>query len=396
MVFLLRLNQTTIELIGLTFAACIFITFAGCLLLFGASAWQKFRIIRAQADQETAKACAANYPTYQDGFGMIHLHNLKSGTVENLSTYPGSHHNGHWEEPPQSAMLAWFALVSKSKDINKEIVQLPAGQLTIEQKPSLLELIDQYPHCHIYGGTGGGKTGLLRTIAYRRQLQGHQVLILDSTEHPSRWQNLTRIRNRQKQNEAIEKLFSIYHQNEEALSSGKAVETDFKQITIISDEWTDIVAENNLAKQFIREQIRKVRKFGLHLVFATQTDLASDLGLDGAYKTTSSFLKIEVKKLADEKRIAIARIGYQQLGEFEVPIPPPLPQLLSTGYVAPTLETVKLSEVTLTDGEKEIINLIDSGLSFKEISEYMWGEGKFGKFYNDRINRIIARRKKLG
>lgn len=384
LILVMAFYDTVAELVWFIGYIVVFSLAGGALitLAFGAltahERWRKMGLERKRQKYEIIK----------DGFGMVHLLNLETDIIENLSAYPGTHHNGRWEDPHPAAAAAWFALVGKTRS-ESPVNLLPAGQMTIEQKLDLLELIDQYPHCHIYGASGGGKTGLLRTIAYRRQMQGHQVLVLDSTEHPAKWRNLTRIRDRVRQNEAIAKLFAIYKQNEAALSSGQAIENDFIQITVLSDEWTDIALDNDLAKQFIREQVRKVRKFGIHLVFATQTDLASDLGLDGAYKTTNSFLKLELKKLPDGQYVAVAKIGYQALGEFPVPAPPPLPEMPSTGYVAPSLETAKPIEIEPTEEELLVLSMLASGASHRQISREVWGG--IGSFYNQKINAIAQK-----
>ncbi len=386
-----RLSQTTIELMGLILIAGFFISVFGCLVLFGAIAKQKYRGIKAEADKKEldASLVESNGETWvkeriireENGKKIISIEYARLGGVRHRV-------NSHDHNPTPSEILYAHTMLSTGQ--SKQLLPGPyASDLVIEQKPSLLDLIDQYPHCQIYGASGGGKTSLLRTIAYRRQSQGHQVLILDSTEHPAKWQGLTRIRNRDKQNEAIEKLFSIYHQNEEALSSGRAIEQDFKQITVLSDEWTDIVFENELAKNFIREQVRKVRKFGIHLIFATQTDLASDLGLEGAYKTTNSFLKVEAKKLPDGKHLAIAKVGFTRLGEFDIPLPPPLPELLPTGYVAPTLETAKIIKPPIPEFDQQVIDMYIEGLNISEISKEVYGS--VGGNQNKQIKVILAK-----
>lgn len=364
----------------------------GIIVMFGCVAWQKFRGIKAEADAKELKATLveSNGETWvkekvireENGHRTISIEYARLGGVRHRV-------NSHDHNPTPSEILYAHTMLTTGQSKQLLPGEYRSSDLVIEQKPSLLELIDQYPHCQIYGGTGSGKTSLLRTLAYRRQSQGHQILILDSTEHPTKWEGLTRIKKRELQNEAIEKLFSIYRQNEDALSSGRATENEFKQITVLSDEWTDIVFENELARQFIREQVRKVRKFGLHLVFATQTDLASDLGLDGAYKTTTSFLKVETKKLPDGKHMAIVRIGRTILGEFEMPLPPPLPELLPTGYAAPTLETVKVIKSPIPEFDQQVIDMYIEGLNISEISKEVYGS--VGGNQNKQIKVILAK-----
>ena len=153
-VFLLRLSAETIELIAWTIVASLVVGMAGLFLLSGAIGYQRFRILSARAKKEEYEAIAGKYRHYDDGFGMVHLLNLDTNTVENLSTYPGSHHNGTWQEPEPAAAAAWFALVGKPRA--ESPVDVLASQMTVEQKPGLWELLEQYPHVLCWGGTGGG------------------------------------------------------------------------------------------------------------------------------------------------------------------------------------------------------------------------------------------------
>src|SRR3990172_6279188 len=84
----------------------IVIGMLGLVLYGGLVGWQRFKRVKYQTK-------ASKYVHYQDGFGMLHLLNLENDTVENLSTFPGSHHNGRYEDPPPAAAAAWYALVGK-------------------------------------------------------------------------------------------------------------------------------------------------------------------------------------------------------------------------------------------------------------------------------------------
>lgn len=289
--------------------------------------------------------------------------------------------NGERSEPESWEIDRWREWVSKPRALPES-----TGDMVIEQQTDLLNLIDQYPHCLIWGGTGGGKTSLLRLIAHRRKLQGHQVLVLDSREHPVKWVGLDRMETEGKINKAILGLFNILRQNVEALRTGRAIEDDFTKITVITDEWTEIVTDNDIARQFISEMVRQSRKYGISLAFATQTNLASDLGLDGRYKTISGFLQLHLQKRPDNVYVALASTGNQKLGEFVVPEPPIVPHLLPTGYVAPSLESVKVEP---TDEEQKVLDMLAGGESYRFISYEMWKQT--GRFYNQRIEAIAKK-----
>src|SRR3990172_8732031 len=104
-----RLPDAYLTVIGVIIVAgiaSIIIGVMGLVLYGGLVGWQRFKRVKYQTE-------ASKYIHYQDGFGMSHLLNVKTGWVENLSTFPGSHHNGRYEDPPPAAAAAWYALVGK-------------------------------------------------------------------------------------------------------------------------------------------------------------------------------------------------------------------------------------------------------------------------------------------
>jgi hypothetical protein len=265
---------------------------------------------------------------------------------------------------------SFYPIVSASKEL-ADIPQLPATTHV-----DLMELIDAYPHTLVWGGSGNGKTSLLRTIAHRRKLQGHNVLVLDTREHPAKWQGLERMDTPAKVDKAIAVLFQILNKNVEALRTGQATEADFEKISVVTDEWTEIVAENDTAKEFIATMVRQSRKYGIHLIFATQTNLAADLGLDGRYKTINGFLQLELKKRPDGAHIANAVVANEKLGEVIVPAPPPTPELLPTAdYIAPALDDALAADddEMPNEFEQQVLELYDLGESISAIAATVYG-----------------------
>lgn len=378
---------------GLFLLGVVGLFLLGLLLLSGFLGWEELLKRRAVRAEKQYQAQASKYLVIQDGFGMAHAINLETDMVENLSTYPGSHHNGVWVEPPVKAELAWHALVSKNKDTTREaMAQLPP---IVESQKDLFTLIDEYPHTDIWNSTGAGKTSLCRSIGLRRKASGHQVVVLDSSEHPARWAGLERVASLSSQVETITRLFRIHERNSEALASGQAIESDFQQITVISEEWTDIIREldrqgNDIARRFIDEMARKARKTGIHCVFTTQTNLAADLGLDGRYRVIRNFLQLEMTNHPERSFICNAVIGGFKLGEWQVPAPPPTPPMLSQGYVAPSLESLPEPEIMRPSlHEQKIMDLYDANNSFNEIARQVFG--KSGGNQTKEIKAILSK-----
>src|SRR3990172_2598565 len=91
--FVMRLPDYVFSTIGLVLiiAVCLLIV-ATC----GIYIWlgvEHALIRQATRQKAQAEARAARYVSHQDGFGMVHLHSLDTDIIENLSAFPGTHHN---------------------------------------------------------------------------------------------------------------------------------------------------------------------------------------------------------------------------------------------------------------------------------------------------------------
>lgn len=365
--------------------------FIGIVALIGmvfacAVAWEKWGILRAERKRR-------EIGLELDGHGMLHLINYLTNHTQNLTINTNAYRNGHYETPSPFEVSAYNAVMSKGKQLAEipPSLQLESGEL----QKDLFTLIDEYPHTDIWNSTGAGKTSLCRSIGLRRKSAGHQVVVLDSSEHPARWSGLERVANLPAQVETIARLFAIHERNGQALADGRAIESDFQQITVISEEWTDIIRaldrqDNDIARRFIDEMARKARKTGIHCVFTTQTNLAADLGLDGRYRVIRNFLQLEMTNHPERGFICNAVIGGFKLGEWQVPAPPPLPPMLSQGYVAPTLGSVPDPEIIQPSlHEQKIMNLYDADNSFNEIARQVFG--KAGGNQTKEIKTILSK-----
>ena len=313
-----------------------------------------------------------------------------NGTIEYAlldRTKPLWRVNSHLRQPESFEREAHI-IEHAPKQIASQSLTMPLqGEST-----DLFTLIDSYPHVLIYGGTGLGKTSLERMLAHRRKLSGQRVLILDTHEHPAKWQGLDRMDTPQKVNAAITALFALLNKNVEDLRTGQATEDSFEKITIITDEWTEIVSENDTAKQFIATMVRQSRKYGISLVFATQTNLASDLGLDGRYKTINGFLQLRLAKNSSGTYLAFAHTSTEKLGEFIVPSPLPLPQLTASNDYMPTrLDDILVNtEITqLSEQESKVAQMLASGESRSAIARELFGYA--GGNQLAQVDKIIAK-----
>lgn len=381
-VFLLRIPQEIIELIGFTLLASVVITVLGCFVLFGAVAKQKYRMIKAEADKAVNESKASSYTTYQDGFGMTHLHNLQTGIVENLSTYPGSHHNGHWEEPPQSAMLAWFALVSKSKDINKEVLQLPA---TVENIPELMTILSDAQRVLIRAISNAGKTTLLQHIANTR-IKSESVLVLDSQSYPDKWPERCKVigagSNHQAISIALDNLIELMVKRYQEIGQGLVKEGQHPKLTIIIDEWMAIVDECPNASDVIRRLLTESRKAAFSIFIGSHSERIKSLGLDGRGDLRDGFLIVRIEMENGERK---ASYDY---GRGERPC------LLPGEYSHSTPSVVEVEAIeipTPTKDEERVLNMLKNNESYRTITKEVYGQ--VGDYYNRKVEEIAQRYK---
>lgn len=348
---------------------------------------EKFLTIQAQRKQEQARSKAALYTTYQDGFGMTHLHNLQTGIVENLSTYPGSHHNGHWEEPPQSAMLAWFALVSKSKDINKEVLQLPT---TVENVPELMTILSDAQRVLIRAISNAGKTTLLQHIANTR-IKNESVLVLDSQSYPDKWPEKCKVigagSNHQSISIALDNLIELMIKRYQEIGQGLVKEGQHPKLTIIIDEWMAIVDECPNASDVIRRLLTESRKAAFSIFIGSHSERIKSLGLDGRGDLRDGFLIVRIEMENGERK---ASYDYGR-GERPCTLPGKYHSQPTSSDNVMEIETIeKQSVITqLSNEESRVSEMLLNGDSRSAIARELFGSA--GGNQLAKVDKIIAK-----
>lgn len=348
---------------------------------------EKFLTIQAQRKQEQARSKAALYTTYQDGFGMTHLHNLQTGIVENLSTYPGSHHNGHWEEPPQSAMLAWFALVSKSKDINKEVLQLPAPTESI---PELMTILSDAQRVLIRAISNAGKTTLLQHIANTR-IKNESVLVLDSQSYPDKWPEKCKVigagSNHQSISIALDNLIELMVKRYQEIGQGLVKEGQHPKLTIIIDEWMAIVDECPNASDVIRRLLTESRKAAFSIFIGSHSERIKSLGLDGRGDLRDGFLIVRIELENGEHK---ATYDYGR-GERPCMLPGKYHFQPALSDNVMEIETIEKQNVItqLSNEESRVSEMLLNGDSRSAIARELFGSA--GGNQLAKVDKIIAK-----
>ncbi len=234
---------------------------------------------RARRKKEDYETKAAKYREYKDGFGMLHLLNLDTDIVENLSVNPTSHHNGTWQEPPKTAMMAWFALVSRDKQINQQVVQQLPSQA--ESSLDLLTIFTQPTQSYaIIAGQQVGKTFQARRIAQHWLSTGCKPIVIGPKWDQGEWEgcalfggeyNLQQV---SRGMQIVKRLAEDRHSNKNLSHKQHAIQP------IFFDDWTAIRAKlEKEAEEFIIDATTLYASVNIILYFIIHLDTANAWGV---------------------------------------------------------------------------------------------------------------------
>lgn len=348
---------------------------------------EKLLILKAQRIEQQHKAAAQMYQSYTDGFGMVHLLNLKTHTVENLSTYPGSHHNGRWEEPPEQALLAWHALVARNRAVSEQAV----GQLVIDQprpvqRLDLLTIFTQPNQSFaIIGGQQVGKTFQAQRIATHWTQSGIQPLVIGPKWDQGEWPGC-QLFGGSYNFEAVYYGMTVIKAEAQRRHSSGVPHKSLPILPVFFDDWTAIVAKVPEAEDFVLEALTLYASVNIALYFIIHLDTANAWGvgkIGAALK--NNFIKLYIKPGYDSTgRIDRAQnTGWLIYPGEGIKTARQIPLFSGTG--AP----VALPEPQPTEEERVVLAMLASGASYRTISREVWG--KVGQFYNDKIDQIAAK-----
>jgi len=345
---------------------------------------------RAKRQVEEYSAKSSKYRDYQDGFGMLHLLNLDTNKVENLSTYPGSHHNGTWEEPARTAMMAWFALVSRDKQINQQVAQqLPAQ---VESSLDLLTIFTQPTQSYaIIAGQQVGKTFQARRIAQHWLSTGCKPVVIGPKWDKGEWEGCALFGGEYNLQQVsrgmgiVKKLAEDRHANKNLSHKQHPIQPVF------FDDWTAIRAHLlEESEAFILDATTLYASVNIILYFIIHLDTANAWGVGKVGAALhQNFYKLFIEPGMNEAGLIdrSRNVGY----------------VLYPGQSKKDRKRVALfggtgSQLLLPDlviepknEESQVLRYIADGAPYHVISQSIWGEGKIGSYYNRKIDAILAK-----
>lgn len=347
------------------FVLAVFLIGIIALAVFAAfwvlASFEKYLQIRARRRESDYQATGKKYLSYQDGFGMVHLLNLETDAIENLSAFPGTHHNGQWEEPHPAAAAAWYALINKRLGESPVKALLPEPQ---KQPPNLFDILSRAERVLVKGPTHSGKTTLFRAIVRQSQ---DTVIVVDPHYKPGLWPENCKIvgagRNHQDISRFLDWLSSELDRRYKLRAQGNE---GYRPLTIIIDEWMSIANRCENAVRVITEMITESRKSRMRLFIGSHSDQVEALGIRGQGKLREGLLIVRLyyDQVTGERR---STFDYGQ-GERDCCLYEPM-----------------LSE---DDRIRAALNQLGPDASYREISEAVWGTGKWGSHYNRMIDEV--------
>jgi len=354
-------------------------------LAFGAltalERWQKMRLERKRQKYEIIK----------DGFGMVHLLNLETDIIENLSAYPGTHHNGRWEEPHPAAAAAWFALVGKTRS-ESPVNLLPATTASTEPQIDLLSVMTQPTQSYaIIAGQQVGKTYQARRIAQHWISNGCKPVVIGPKWDKGEWEGCALFGGEYNFEKVSQGMRVIRRLATDRHASPNLSHKQHSIQPVFFDDWTGIRAKlEKDAEDFIIEATTLYASVNIILYFIIHLDTANAWGVGKVGAALhQNFYKLFIEP------------GMNEAGLID--------RSRNAGYlIYPGQSKKDKKRVTLFGGtgghlllpdlviepkneESQVLRHIAEGAPYHTISQAVWGEGKIGSYYNRKIDAIVAK-----
>ncbi|HMQ34464.1 MAG TPA: type IV secretory system conjugative DNA transfer family protein [Chloroflexaceae bacterium] len=177
----------------------------------------------------------------------------------------------------------------------------PAGAPT---PPALFAELEAPPHRLIVGHTGGGKTTLMHHLATAWAAQQQQVVVIDPDAAPGQWPGCTVAGGGDDRDGAARALASVAQvvaQRRQERAQGRRA---FPALHLVIDEAHDVLPDVPGAFEVFEDVARRGRKIGVRLTLGVQDKQVKTLGLEGRSELLRNFVKADVFKGRDGRRVA--------------------------------------------------------------------------------------------
>jgi len=296
--------------------------------------------------------------------------------------------NSQSQEPSSLEEQRW-QLFNMPQRVGNKLLTLPPPQTQVD----LLAMLDRAQCALIVGQRDSGKTTILQHVINRR-LGTTYVLVLDPHSHPTRWPQGCEVigteRDFQKIENALKGLLALMNKRYRDIGKGLVREGEHRRVTVIIDEWRAIVHQlGKTAANIIKTLLAESRKTNIDVFVGTHSERVKALGIEGEGDLKEGFVlvRLAINKLTGERK---ATIDYGD-GEMPATLPGAFRGNIATNSKELDSDDFISLEPEPTPAEAHILHLHRQGESYRTISQAVWGEGKFGNFYNRKIEQIIQK-----
>lgn len=323
---------------------------------------------------------------HTDGYGMTHLIDIVRAHSQNLTLDARAYRNGHFEEPhPIEQRNLELILGSRFAGSAKAVIQQQA-QLPPPQKLDFYRVMMQPGQVYaIIAGQQVGKTHTAITIANEWIQRGFKPLVVGPKWDIGEWPGCELIGGKEDftaVSAGLERVRQIAKDRHESDRGHK----EHRYQPIFLDDWTLVRAKCDNASDMILEASTFYASVNLLLYFIIHTDTAHawGVGKEGA-ALKNNFVKLflqpqynnygEVVRTRTRSYIVFPA----QTTEREIELP--------GASIAPDLVLRPNEPPAGTDAD--LVAMAQAGMSYKDITMAAWGQ--YGKFYNDKLDRILAK-----
>jgi hypothetical protein len=213
------------------------------------------------------------------------------------------------------------------------------------------------------------------------------VLVIDPHAAPGKWagskvvgigSNFTEIE------ATLDNLIELMVRRYREIGQGLVREGEHPRLTIIIDEWMSIAYQCRNSHDVLVRLLTESRKAAFSVIIGSHSERVKSLGLDGKGDLKDGFLFIRLWLESTGERKATFDYGRGQR-------PCILPGKFAHVVDTPVVEIEAIAEVKPTEEEQKILELKAAGLSNRDVSQAVWGDGKFGQFYNAKIDNVLAK-----
>lgn len=319
-------------------AALWWIALIGALFLAGVGiitlliGWQRYRMIKAQADKAVLEADFI--PT--DGWikERVKLDSGKIITEYALldRTKPLWRVNSHLRAPEIFEREAHIIEHHKTNSDKSTQLLLPESTQVIDA----LQFALFAERAIIKGKSDAGKTTFLLALATRSK----NVIVIDPHNSPDKWPGCAVIgggENFPEISQRLKWLYDTMQQRYRDLHAGNVKERQFDPLTLITDEVLAIIDECPDSKDFFRKLVTRARKVNISVYLGSHSELVKPLGLEGAGDIRESyvFVRLYYSYISNKRSVTVDEgngeiqavfndAGYSANGQ-----PPQLPELVT-------------------------------------------------------------------